>query len=111
MDPRHDTRFAHPLALGGPYRSVGAPSPREAEDDHAAVDSDLTALLIAFWLVSVVRVVGAVVRNETFFAEASLALIVVVSLPWLLQDALRAQGRRLVRRGRTRTSGRRGARA
>ena len=37
-----------------------------------------------FWAVSLVRVVGGVVRHEVFGAEATLALMAVFGIPWLV---------------------------
>lgn len=45
------------------------------------LDRDLLPVLVLFWIISVVRVVGAFARSETFGAEATLALIAVVLIP------------------------------
>ena len=47
-------------------------------------DRDLLPVLALFWLVSVVRVVGALVRHETFGAEATLALVAAVVVPCVI---------------------------
>jgi hypothetical protein len=56
-------------------------------------DRDLLPVLALFWLVSVVRVVGALVRRETFGVEATLAMMAVVVVPCVVY-----LGRRPMRR-------------
>jgi hypothetical protein len=46
-------------------------------------ERDLKVLLAVFWLISAVRAVGALVRHEVFGAEATMALVAVLVLPWL----------------------------
>jgi hypothetical protein len=40
--------------------------------------------MAVFWLASVVRVVGALVRHEAFGAEETLALLAIFAVPFLL---------------------------
>jgi hypothetical protein len=47
-------------------------------------DVDLLLAAALFWIVSLLRVVGGFLRKETFDAEATLALVVVVGIPWVL---------------------------
>ncbi len=44
-------------------------------------DGDVLVALLALWLASVVRVVGAGIRHEVFGAEATLAFMSVVLVP------------------------------
>ena len=46
-------------------------------------EPELLVVLALFWVVSLVRVVGAIVRHEGFGAEATLALMAVLAIPWL----------------------------
>ena len=65
-----------------PYRS---PMRRAiAREGRGAVAADLLPAAALFWVLSVVRVVGAFARHETFGAEATLALMAVLWVPWLL---------------------------
>ncbi len=54
-------------------------------------DRDLLPWLALLWVVSAVRVVGAIVRSEVFGAEATLALAAVVCVPWLLLRSERSR--------------------
>ncbi|HEX4445285.1 MAG TPA: hypothetical protein VH044_01055 [Polyangiaceae bacterium] len=58
------------------------------------MDGDVAAMLLVFWIASVVRVVGAAMHHEVFGAEASLAFMSVVAVPWVLGRAVlrRRQG-------------------
>jgi hypothetical protein len=47
-------------------------------------DGGLLIVLGLFWLVSVIRCVGGLLRHEVFGAEATLALMAIVGLPWLV---------------------------
>jgi hypothetical protein len=66
-----------------PYRSSDSPS---VEDTHEPDEGDSGMLLAfaLFWVLSVVRVVGGLLRHEIFGSEATLALMAVVGVPWLL---------------------------
>jgi len=64
-----------------PYRSLesgGAPGRREVGADGERW------VALAFWVVSVVRVGLAFGHDERFGAEATLALLAVMGIPWLL---------------------------
>jgi hypothetical protein len=54
------------------------------EEGCSRVDADLLFAAALFWVVSLIRVVGAFARHETFGAEATLALIAVLCTPGLL---------------------------
>lgn len=49
---------------------------------------DLYSIAALFWLVSLTRVVIALVQHEVFGVEASLACIFVVGVPWALAPRL-----------------------
>ena len=51
---------------------------------HSMFDRDLVPLFVLAWIASMVRVVGAFVRAETFGTEPTLALLFVLVLPCLL---------------------------
>jgi hypothetical protein len=53
-------------------------------------DTNLLAVLVVFWVASIARVVSALVRHEIFGAEATLALMAVVAVPWHLGAKTRA---------------------
>jgi hypothetical protein len=61
------------------YRPVADRPQREFADDPV-----LLVALALFWVVSLVRVVAALVHREAFDGEATLALMAVVGLPWVL---------------------------
>jgi hypothetical protein len=67
------------LSYRSPMRGAIA---REWGRDSVAADLLLAAAL--FWLLSLVRVVGAFARHETFGTEATLALMAVLCIPPLL---------------------------
>jgi hypothetical protein len=74
------------------YRSPppeGATVPRRAFLSHA----DLVPAFVLLWIVSVLRVVGGIVRHEAFGAEASLAAMACVGVPWLLVQSWMASRR------------------
>jgi len=48
------------------------------------VDRDLIGAFAVLWIASFVRIVGGVVIHETFGAEMTLALLIVLLLPVLL---------------------------
>jgi|HubBroStandDraft_5_1064220.scaffolds.fasta_scaffold64628_2 hypothetical protein len=66
-----------------PYRSpMRRASARESGRDPVAGDLLLAAGV--FWVLSLMRVVGAFARHETFGAEATLALTAVLCVPRLI---------------------------
>jgi hypothetical protein len=69
-------------ASGSPYRRGGRPAGGSPGHRDPAAEAPLLGLLLAFWAVSVVRVVGAIVAREAFGAEATLALLVAVGIPY-----------------------------
>ena len=74
-----------------PYRKLPEVerTPAEPAEDERYPDSDLWPVFIVFWLASVVCVVVALLRHETFGTEATLAALAIVLVPWLM---LRADG-------------------
>ena len=51
---------------------------------RGGTDRDLLAVAVLFWAVSLVRVVGTVVRHEAFGTESTLALMVTLIIPWIV---------------------------
>jgi hypothetical protein len=91
-----------------PYRTPGVRSRLEA-DEAVPVDGDLALPFFLLWALSVVRVVGAFVRHQTFGGEVTVAILLVAAIPWLLRDAVRAHGLRILRAGQRRCCRRRGS--
>jgi hypothetical protein len=54
----------------------------------AALEATLAGTLSLFWVVSLLRVAGALVRREVFGAEATLAVVAVVVVPRLVWTCL-----------------------
>ncbi|MEO6598708.1 MAG: hypothetical protein ABIQ16_02465 [Polyangiaceae bacterium] len=50
-------------------------------------DSDLVPVAVVLWLATLARVVLAVLHREVFGAEATLALLCAVVLPWFMVKA------------------------
>ena len=46
-------------------------------------ESDLSGMFVLFWVLSLVRVLVGLAIGQGFNTEATLALAVVVGLPWL----------------------------
>jgi hypothetical protein len=63
----------------------GAPKPTSLE---ARGDRDLLPVAIILWLASVARVGYGLWEREVFDAEATLALLCVVLIPWLFRPTL-----------------------
>jgi hypothetical protein len=57
-------------------------------------DGDVAAMMLVFWIASVARVAGAFARHEVFGAEASLAFMSVLVVPWVFGRALLRSRRR-----------------
>ena len=53
-------------------------------------DMDLVPVFLVFWLISAFRVAVAIFTREVFGVEATLALLALVLLPWLLTPMVRA---------------------
>lgn len=68
--------------MSSPYR-IPCRDENTRNRRDCGVDVDLLPAAALFWIVSVIRVAGGIVRHETFAAEATLALIIVVAIPWL----------------------------
>ncbi|HEX3593987.1 MAG TPA: hypothetical protein VHU80_02765 [Polyangiaceae bacterium] len=56
----------------------------DKEAVRAKWSGELTPVFVLLWIVSVVRVVAAVARRETFGVIPTMALVSIVLLPWLL---------------------------
>lgn len=65
-----------------PYRCLppSSPAPRKKP---SWCDGEHVAVVSAFWLLSAARVVAGVLQHETFGAEATLALLVTILVPWV----------------------------
>jgi uncharacterized membrane protein YjgN (DUF898 family) len=68
---------------------AGPPRLRVSQRRHR--DTDLLVVGALLWLASVARVVLELVHGQQFGVEATLALLCVIALPWLLRDSLRAR--------------------
>jgi hypothetical protein len=66
------------------YRFAARPHLAHPPGRVQGEEAVLVATFAVFWLVSLVRVVGALVRHEVFAGESTLALIVLFAVPWLL---------------------------
>lgn len=51
--------------------------------------SELSTALVVFWLLSLVEAIMPLARHEAYDAQASLAILVVLGVPYLLFDRLR----------------------
>ncbi len=73
-----------------PYR---VPATREIPNHKAERPADIDLILAAGLLLtaSFVRVVGAFLHHETFGPEATLALVAVGGLPWIVLRRKRAK--------------------
>jgi hypothetical protein len=67
------------------------------DDGPLDEDRDLAPLFFMVWVASLVRVLGALLHEETFGTEATLALLFVAALPWPFVDAIKAYCRRRAR--------------
>lgn len=85
-----------------PYRERIAQAKPQDEDKREHGETSFTVAMGLFVAVSLVRVAGGVAEHETFGAEASLALLVVlVGFTWAGHAAVRAaQSWRRARRHR-----------
>lgn len=69
-----------------PYRTPWWP---QQTREPSVGDGDIMAVFLVFWVASVVRVCGAVLRQEVMGAESSLAALAVLLTPRLLSESLR----------------------
>jgi hypothetical protein len=76
---------------GAPYRVAGRDS--TIESAPTGYDGPLRVALLIFWVVSAVRVVGAIAGHETFGAEGTLAAMAVLGIPWAAWRARRERAR------------------
>jgi hypothetical protein len=66
-----------------PYRTATPPE-LPGDEERSTAEPDVLFAAGIFWLVSLVRVVGAFLRHETFGAEATLGLMAIIFIPLLL---------------------------
>jgi hypothetical protein len=66
-------------------------SARLARHRGRRADRDLLPAAALLWAVSLIRTVAALLWHEKFGAEATLALMAVVGLPWLFFGAMRRE--------------------
>jgi len=73
-----------------PYRD---PAPRGSarHDGRPAQDRELVPALSVLWIASVARLAAAIARHETFTGPATLALLAVIGIPWMLAAARRSR--------------------
>ena len=64
-----------------PYRTLAEPDEWRDEGDHRHADGELLPIFAIVWLLSALRVAGALHFGETMGAEPTVAMIVVVLLP------------------------------
>jgi len=69
-----------------------------AAKEAAAPDDDLLPVLAALWVVSAVRIAGAVWMHQVFGAEATLALATLLVIPGIVRHRLKARLQRWRRR-------------
>jgi len=70
-------------------------SANDAPPVESAGDFDLLPMAGLLWIASVARVVSAAASDETFYAEATLALACVIVLPlWFLWSRVRGSAQR-----------------
>jgi hypothetical protein len=81
------------VGVGDPYRSRPKAPPFPARG-CAALDVDVFAALVFVWLVSGLRLGVGAVRSEALGQELGLALVVIVTLPWIARENLARAWRR-----------------
>jgi hypothetical protein len=67
-----------------PYRKAGRSPRRRKPRGPLFEDLSLLAAFGAFWATSLARVAGALARHEIFAGESTLALMVVIGLPFVV---------------------------
>jgi hypothetical protein len=67
-----------------PYRSQPRANAVGSQAYETGSYDGLMPIMIVFWLSSIVRVVGGLVRREAFGAEPTLALLAIFAVPFLL---------------------------
>jgi hypothetical protein len=70
----------------------GSPASASKRSKCGWRDADVLIALGALWLVSVIRVAGAATRHEVFGAEATLAFLSMLAIPWLVVRARLSRG-------------------
>ncbi len=66
-----------------PYRQTGQ-EPRAPKRRALFEDLSVLAVFGVFWVISVLRAVGAFARHEVFGTESTLALMAAIGVPLLL---------------------------
>lgn len=77
-----------------PYRTPASSTTAEAPRSEPSLDVELLPVLAVVWLVSLARVVFALLGHEVFGADATLAALSVVGVPALGWNALWSLARR-----------------
>ena len=67
-----------------PYRNPSRLARTGRLGQWSIEDGAVMTVLGLFWAVSVVRVAGDVMQHEVLGAEATLALLAVLAVPWLI---------------------------
>jgi hypothetical protein len=93
MGPVDPSAVSSVTARSAYRRSPGSAS-APPEDESAAFGEQLHPALFVVWLASVACVVGAFYRHEVFGAEPTLALMMLVAIPWYAIAALARRKRR-----------------
>lgn len=82
------SRFALPLGAHRDRALQGA----APSDTLGEGDSGLVVVGELLWLTALVRVLLALQSHEVFGADASLAVVAILVLPWLVFERLREKG-------------------
>jgi hypothetical protein len=75
---------AESVVLLSPYRSIVRRASQVADRYRQLGDLDLLPVFALLWLVSAAVVVGHLLRRDAFGPEETVALAVVIALPWLM---------------------------
>lgn len=73
-----------------PYRLAQLSPPRE--EPSPGNDAEILPAMLLLWAAAAGRVAWALAQHERFGAEGSLALLVVLALPWLVWPRRPAPG-------------------
>ncbi len=69
------------------YRLPIPAKPERRAATRRTVDGTAVAALVVLGLVSAIRVMGAIVRHDVFGGECTLALLCLLTLPWIAWPA------------------------
>ncbi len=76
-----------------PYHSIVRHATRVAAQYRQWGDRDLLPVFSLLWVVTAAVVIGHLVRRDAFGPEETLALAVVIALPWLMMGPRRSAPR------------------